>query len=367
MPRVATRIALLLSIVMSAAAMLLIGPAGAQTGFAAEGDIAGSNPLTSDRGGVTENEFVETCSAEPASQGADGWVVELPESFATGGALATATGESAAEYDLDLAFYDAECVFIEQAATAAVDESAPLPPTTRFVVVNQFIGADTHFCLVVGVAECTGEASPTGSASGSSSGTASPSGSPSGSGDDISTSITTDRTTTKYRAPFVLSGRVDADGSCERPFHVTIRKRQLGSDQYRSLKERTPVGKDNRWSREVSSKVSASYVARVDDSGACGSGSSRPITVRVRAKVRVNVPDTCAAPQRVTGRVRANHPRSRVVLERRSANGWATADRDRLDAKSRFVVSAPSCSPRFRVVWPSSDPRNARGVTAFEF
>lgn len=370
MSQAVVRAALLLAILVSAAAVLLVGPAGAAEGFAAEGDIVGANPGASLAGGVTENEFVGSCSAEPESQGADGWVVEVPEGFVADGMTATATGESAGPYDLDLAFYDAECAYIEQSATAEADETAPVAPTTRFIVVNQSLGADTHFCLVVGDAECGGDASPSGSS------TARPSGSPSRSGSatpgggsggsDISTTINTNRTKTDFRSPFVLSGKVDADGSCERPFHVTIRKRVLGGQRFRSLPDRAPVDKDNRWTREVTSRVSASYVAEVDDSGPCASGSSNPVTVKVRARVSVTVPDSCAAPQEVTGRVLPNRRGSRVVLEHATAQGWARVDRDRLDAKSRFVVTAPACATRYRVVWPSSDPRNARGVRAFQ-
>ena len=369
MSQTAVRAALLLAIVFSAAAVLWIGPAGAAEGYAAEGDIVGSNPLAGDRAGVTENEFVETCPDEPASQGADGWVVVLPESFAEGGAVATATGESAAEYDLDLAFYDAGCAFIDQSATETADETSPLPAGTRFVVVNQFIGADTHFCLVVGVAVCG--AAPSGSSTARPS-TARPSRSPSGSSSpggsgegEITTSIATNKPKTAFRSAFVLSGKVSAADSCERPFHVTIRKRVLGKERFRQLKDRTLVDSDNRWRRQITSRVSANYVAQVADSGACEGGSSNPITVKVRAQVLVAAPDSCAAPQEITGQVRPNRRGSRVVLEHSTAEGWARVDRDRLNAKSRFVVTAPACETRYRVVWPSSDPRNARGVRAF--
>ena len=362
------RAALFSAIVVSAAAVLLIGPAGAAEGFAEEGDIVGANPGSSEIIGTTEAEFVGSCNADPTSEGADGWIVEVPEGFVADGMTATVTGESAGPYDLNIAFYDVECAYIEQSATDTADESAPVAPKTAFIVINQAVGADTHFCLVVGDATCGGDASPTGSStarpSRSPSGSASPSGGSGGS--DISTTINTNRTKTDFRSPFVLSGKVDADGSCERPFHVTIRKRVLGGQRFRSLPDRAPVGKDNRWTREVTSRVSASYVAEVDDSGPCATGSSNPVTVKVRAQVLVSAPDSCAAPQEVAGRVRPNHRGSRVVLEHATAEGWARVDRDRLNAKSRFVVTAPACATRYRAVWPSSDPRNARGVRAFQ-
>ena len=369
MSQAAVRAALLLAIVVSAAAVLWIGPAGAADGFAAEGDIVGSAPASDQFPGVTENEFAETCNGDPTAQGTDAWVVEFPEGFVADGLNATVTGDSAGPYNLDMAFYDAECSYISQLATDDADETGPVAPESHFIVVSQRLGADTHFCLVVGDAACGGDASPSGSS------TARPSGSPSRSGSaspgggsdgsDISTTINTNRTKVDFRAPFVLSGKVDADGSCERPFHVTIRKRVLGGERFRSLPDRAPVGKDDRWSREITSRVSASYVAEVDDSGPCPSGSSNPLTVKVRAQVLVTAPDSCAAPQEITGRVRPNHRGSSVVLDHTTGEGWARVDRDRLDAQSRFVVTAPACETRYRVVWPSSDPRNARGVRVF--
>ena len=146
---------------------------------------------------------------------------------------------------------------------------------------------------------------------------------------------------------------------------MTIRKRVLGGERYRSLKGRAPVGKDSRWSREISSRVSASYVAQVDDSGPCAASSSNPVTVKVRAGIFVIAPDSCAAPQEINGQVRPNHRGSRVVLDHTTGEGWARVDQDRLDAQSRFTVTAPVCETRYRVVWPSSSPRNARGVRAF--
>ena len=373
MSQAAVRAALLLAIAVSAAAVVFIGPAGATEGFAEEGDIVGAAPASNEFPGVAENEFIETCNGDPTAEGADAWVAEFPEGFVGDGMTATVTGDSAGPYNLDLAFYDVECSYISQLASDDADETGPVAPGSHFIVVSQRLGADTHICLIVGDAACGGDASPSGSStarptarpsgSPSRSGSASPGGGPGGS--DISTTINTNRTKTDFRSPFVLSGKVDADGSCERPFHVTIRKRVLGGQRFRSLPDRAPVGKDDRWSREITSRVSASYVAQVDDSGPCDGGTSNPITVKVRAQVLVAAPDSCAAPQEITGQVRPNRRGSRVVLEHSTAEGWARVDRDRLNAKSRFVVTAPACETRYRVVWPSSDPRNARGVRAF--
>lgn len=48
------------------------------------GTIAAGNPTGDVEQGVTGAEFGEACVMPPASQGADGWVTELPDSFGDG-------------------------------------------------------------------------------------------------------------------------------------------------------------------------------------------------------------------------------------------------------------------------------------------
>ena len=367
---------LLVATVAAVVAMLggLVISASAQTAYVAEGHIDGANP--SPLGGVTENEFgFQTCPEMPESQGVDGYVFELPDDFDVAGKDATATGDSAApQYNLDFAWYEADCTFIDATVSGDADEIAPVPAGTHFIVVNQAVGADTAVCLVVGNGVCpSGSASPSGSStarpSGSStarpSGSASPSGSPGG--DDITTSIATDRTKVKFRAQFTLSGEVTADDSCERPFVVSIGQRVHGTDTFKTIEQGIPVAQNNTWSRKVSSKFSADYRATVRDDGACGGGSSGAVAVRVKAKVGVKVPATCSAPQSVGGRVSPNHRGSKVQLQAREGNKWRTKDSAQLNRRSRYRLVAPSCDGAYRVVWPAADERNLRGIKRFHF
>jgi hypothetical protein len=54
-----------------------------------------------------------------------------------------------------------------------------------------------------------------------------------------------------------------------------------------------------------------------------------------------------------------------VLLQRPKRSGWKTVDRDRLDRRSDFVLDAPRCGARYRVVWPKQGPENLSGKTTF--
>lgn len=134
--------------------------------FTAEGDIIVSNPSASITGGVTEDEFAITCNPAPETQGLDGYVFQLPDSFVWGRNRAAVSGSNALDfYDLDLAFYSAECKYLGASATEAADEVSDLPDGTKFVVVNAFLGNDTHVVLKVTTTEPAPTTSPTTTAS----------------------------------------------------------------------------------------------------------------------------------------------------------------------------------------------------------
>ncbi|MGH3647780.1 MAG: M36 family metallopeptidase, partial [Micromonosporaceae bacterium] len=109
------------------------------------GTIEAGNPSTGtvddEATGVTANDFKSTCTAPPASQGADGWVTTLPDSFGDGAHNVTVSGDTAAPYDIDLYFYDAECNLLGAAASSAADESATLPGDTKYVLSQLWLGA----------------------------------------------------------------------------------------------------------------------------------------------------------------------------------------------------------------------------------
>ncbi|MGH8969702.1 MAG: M36 family metallopeptidase, partial [Actinomycetes bacterium] len=112
-----------------------------------EGTIAAGNPGSDSASGVTMADFESTCIAPPASQGADGWVTTLPDSFGDGVHKVSVKGDSAAPYDIDLYFYDADCARTGDAASSAADESGTLPSGTKYVVTQLWLGAGVPFTL----------------------------------------------------------------------------------------------------------------------------------------------------------------------------------------------------------------------------
>jgi extracellular elastinolytic metalloproteinase len=123
--------------------------------FTDSGTIATGNPAAGDPTGlqnvfgVTGTELTNTCTAPPASQGADGWVSTLPKGFGDGThSIAVTGGDSTpAGYDLDLYFLDSQCALLGSAATAAPDESSTIPGGTAYVLTQLFTGANVPFTL----------------------------------------------------------------------------------------------------------------------------------------------------------------------------------------------------------------------------
>jgi len=90
---------------------------------------------------VTAQEFENTC-AEPASQGLDAWVFEVPAPYQKLDAAVDAIGKSsgAAGYDLDMFFYDAECAILMASQAEGTDEAGYLPKGTTWVLVHNYLG-----------------------------------------------------------------------------------------------------------------------------------------------------------------------------------------------------------------------------------
>ena len=110
--------------------------------------IAGSNPAgDSVGGGVVGNEFASSCQMPPASNGSDGWVSQVPESFGDG-AHKVSTAGSGPVYDLDLYFFNADCELIGDAASGAADESGALPTGTRYVLTSNWLGGPVDVNLI---------------------------------------------------------------------------------------------------------------------------------------------------------------------------------------------------------------------------
>ena len=122
-------------------------PGGYETVTVGEqGYIIGGAPLPQ----ITENEFAIECRTPSLGQGVDGYVWELPEELRVPGTIAQANG-NAFLYDLDLAFYDSECGFIEAVSTVEANERADIPAGTAYVIANNWLGGDVLVDLTVDV------------------------------------------------------------------------------------------------------------------------------------------------------------------------------------------------------------------------
>ena len=101
--------------------------------------------------GLTEAEFtqVHTCAQMPASQGVDGWVIEVPEEFRLGTATVEVVGADASgAHDFDLYFYDAGCslmadVWLQDGA----DPTGAIPGGASWMVIEMIVGGNATFDL----------------------------------------------------------------------------------------------------------------------------------------------------------------------------------------------------------------------------
>lgn len=116
--------------------------------FTQSGQILLFNPLAGIADGITQTEFAQRC-AMPVTQGLDAYVVPIPPEHATGDSIATASGSAPGPYDLDLAFFTADCAFLGESASETLNETAEVPIDTAYIVVNNAIGVGVSFLLTV--------------------------------------------------------------------------------------------------------------------------------------------------------------------------------------------------------------------------
>jgi len=115
--------------------------------FEASGTIAISNPGSLEGASITGNEFVETC-AIPATQGVDGFVVELSDEISKVTSTVGVSGSDATGiHDLDMYFFTADCAPTGAASTGDADEAGVFGAGTKYVLVNAFYGAQLEFTL----------------------------------------------------------------------------------------------------------------------------------------------------------------------------------------------------------------------------
>jgi extracellular elastinolytic metalloproteinase len=116
--------------------------------YTEEGTISFGTPVGDvTSGGVTAVDFQNSCTYPPASQGSDGWVTKLPESFGDGRHQVEVVGTGPAPHDIDVYFYDADCQMTGAAASSNPDETGTIPSGTAYVLTHLWSGAGESFTL----------------------------------------------------------------------------------------------------------------------------------------------------------------------------------------------------------------------------
>ena len=173
------------------------------------------------------------------------------------------------------------------------------------------------------------------------------------------TSIEASETVVGYRKPFVLSGRVSAEGNCA-VSEVAISKRTFGTTSFGPLTS-AEVRSDGTWATTVRSSTSGSYSATPVTSSSCEAAPSLTADVKVKALIKLGR-TSCRS---VAGSVSPDHDGTFVELQKRARGRWRTIDQDRLDRASRFGLRPDECRGRHRVRWISQDPSNESAARAF--
>lgn len=128
--------------------ILGVSPAVATHGevFTATGTVSVGNPITSVTGGVTEN--FGACDPASSQNGVDGIWYDIQ-----GFESHTATLTMDSDADFDVYWYDATCTFIDDVGMAqgflGETETALVPATARYAIVDMFIGTDGTFTLTI--------------------------------------------------------------------------------------------------------------------------------------------------------------------------------------------------------------------------
>ena len=120
--------------------------------YVTSGSIAIGHPGSAEAGvGVVLTEFTDTCGV-PASQGTDGYVVEIPATHMKKPAVVSAAGLSATGgYDIDLFWYNDACAELGRAVDIGTDQIASVPAGTKYVLVTSWepVGAGVEFTFTV--------------------------------------------------------------------------------------------------------------------------------------------------------------------------------------------------------------------------
>ena len=177
---------------------------------------------------------------------------------------------------------------------------------------------------------------------------------------EISTSLVADVEIIGFKESFRLSGQITAAEGCGDEFDVEIYRRAFDSGIYELAGVATSV--DGAWQIEVSSAVSASYIASVVSTGECVVASSDPVDVLVEAKITLEGSAFCDDGTVLRGKVSPKLGGTRIILQSRRDGEWKLDERDRLDTRSRFALKQESCRRDRRIVWPAQTHANEKAV-----
>lgn len=113
--------------------------------FEATGAIKLPNPTDLIDVGITRSEFESACSVPAATQGVDGYVVELPAEVTAVSTRVYVTGTSPSGVGLlDMFFFDESCT--DRGYILGSDDGDPIMPAgTKFVLVTNWLGDPTDF------------------------------------------------------------------------------------------------------------------------------------------------------------------------------------------------------------------------------
>lgn len=113
--------------------------------FEATGSIALPNPLDLMDVGITRTEFESSCSVPAVTQGADGYVVELPPEVSAVSTRVYVTGTSPSGVGLlDMFFFGEDCTAYGS-ILGSYDGDPIMPAGTKFVLVTNWLGDPTSF------------------------------------------------------------------------------------------------------------------------------------------------------------------------------------------------------------------------------
>jgi len=109
--------------------------------------LQGRAGLPVEWGDITGTEFRNTCSI-PASQGVDGYVVELSDAISAVTSTVLVSGSDATHFghDFDMYFFDADCA---STGASTNDSTSGRPPGTNYGDERGVFPAGTKYVLVI--------------------------------------------------------------------------------------------------------------------------------------------------------------------------------------------------------------------------